>query len=240
MKRETRGLIIAFCGIGFIIIGGGIIKTWAINPLVEVEQWIQNPTCNDLLICHPPKFIYFEGKDPSGNIVTTMTGKIDFSSRGQFAINSPIYYEIKITAKNPEFVKNIYFVISTKNEDHTSQIESNPDKFFDDMKRKSRLIDMQKISDNDFYRKGLWTIDIPAEQVFVVFVVSPNGNVDLIDTSDVLFTLVSPELKTQDNANIESRIANKQILGLTWMGIGLGFALLGADFIARVVLRETD
>lgn len=238
MKKPNKVKAVTFCGLGFIIVGIIIIGLWAVYPLVEVNQWIQNPTCEDLLICHPTKLIYFEGTNPEGKILSTMKGTIDFSSRGQFSMNNPIYYEIKLFIDHPDYVKNIYFVISSKNENQTSQVESDPNKFFQDMKKNARLIDMQKKSDHDFYRKGFWTIDRQIEQIFVVLIVSPNDHVTLVDTTDVLFTLVSPELKTQDNANIESRITNKTILGLTWMGIGLGFSLLGADFIARVILRE--
>lgn len=237
MKKRSKELTVAFCGIAFIIIGGGIIKTWAVEPLIEVNEWLQNPTCSDLMVCTPKQTIRFIGTDQDGNVKSTLEGTIEFKSRGQFAMNKPIYYNIQLESTNPEFIKEINFIIADKNEDFSSKI-NNTKKFFDDMKHDHRLINIIKISDNKYQRSAYWTIDAPIEQVFAVFITTPDDSVTLAATTTKLFDVISPEAKIQDDANIEARITNKQILGLTWIGIGLGFALLGSDFLVRVILKE--
>ncbi len=94
---------------------------------------------------------------------------------------------------------------------------------------------MSKISENEYYKKGTWnTLSYPTTTKVVGFVLDKNSSIVTFGNS--IFETVPQDVKIDAIANIESRITNKTVLGLTWIGVGSLPVLLGADFLVRLRL----
>jgi len=222
--------------IGFLSLGLSIILNFGITPLLQANDWIQHPTCDDLLACNSIPII-FTAKDSHDNVVSQIDGMMNVSSKTSFSVNTRINYEIKVTAVGSKKVSQIYFLLTPKDADISKITEKSPDELLTQAKNDQELIDLQPRSDNQFYRTGFWTTGIPTDIVLVGLILFDDHTVSPTDKTPVIVTIASQQDKTQAEQSQESRIINKVILGLTWMTVSLAPMLLGSDMILRVIFE---
>ncbi len=237
MKKRNRIITLAIA-VGFISIGVTIFLNYAIEPLLQVNEWQRNPTCNDLLTCNniPINFI---ARDPShGNqVVTQIIGTMNVSSKSNFAVNTHINYEIGVIALGPKPVSKIYFLISPKDVNTKDITTQSPDQLLQLAKNNQQLIDLNPVSENQFYRKGYWTMPIPQDLVLVGLILFNDNGMSPTDKTDVVVSVQPLSAENIAQENQDSKISSKTVLGLTWTGVSIAPMLLGADMILRVIFE---
>lgn len=234
-KNNSRNYVVYGSIIMFIF--GGVVIALFSPPIIQAHQWEENPTCDDLLICKTEKntFSYIRTVGNGSEVIDETNNTVKFSSRGVFAVNNKIDYEIIIDGQI-KTIEKIYLLFLTDKE--FSQIETIQD--YEVLHKKqwqSKLIEIPSTK-TGFYLKDVWeTPSIPSDIYVIGYAIRYDQSVTTIMKSDVVFSTVSQEIKVQDTTNQEARITNKIVLGLTGVGIGLAFWLLGADFLVRVYFR---
>lgn len=215
-----------------------IFLNYAIEPLLQVNEWQRNPTCNDLLTCNniPINFI---ARDPSHNnqIVAQITGMMIVSSKSNFAVNTPINYEISVMTSGPKPISKIYFLITGKDANIKDITTQSPDQLLAIAKNNQQLIDLNSVSENQFYRKGYWTMPIPQDLTLVGLILFNDNGMSSTDKTDVVVSVQPLSAENIAQNNQDSKISSKTILGLTWAGVSIAPMLLGADMILRVIFE---
>jgi hypothetical protein len=226
--------------LGLIFGGFVFISVFAATPLWEAFDLQQNPTCDNRMLICPQNEIFTYTKQQGREISDMFRGTAILSSKGIFAVNHPITYDVTVTANNTTVIKEMYFSFITANESDFERIPNfSINNFFKSLQFQSRLIKIPSDIEGVFHIKNDdWKISTQSDIKLIFFVINEYGDINIIHKSDIKFTVASQELKVQDVTNQESRVGNKTMLGLTWLGIGLLPIFLGVDLLARARLDE--
>lgn len=237
-KVEKKYTIIIGLGIFLISSGAYLLLNYAVGPLLQANQLVQNPTCdNDILACNSLP-VYLTLTDEHGNIISLIKGQFNVTSKTSFFINNRINYTTQVNVIGIKKVSRIFFILSPKDVDISKINQKTPSELLTQAKNDQELIELQPHTDNQFYRSGYW---IPVSQIDVVLVavvVFDDNTASSAEKSPVLVSIGSQKEKSDAEQSQESRITNKIILALTWIGIGLAPMFAGSDMILRVVFKS--
>lgn len=212
--------------------------TYAIGPLLQADQLIHNPTCdNDIMACNSLP-IYLTLTDEHNNIVSIINGNFNVTSKTSFFVNNKINYETQVDVIGSKNVSQIYFILTPKDANMSLIEKLTPAQLLTEAKNNQELIDLQPLGNNQFHRTGFWT-PVLTNDIVLVAVVEFSDNTATMpsEKSPVLVSIGSQKDKSDAEQSQESRISSEVILGLTWMGVSIAPMLLGSDMILRVIFE---
>lgn len=240
LTSREKGVLIA-SGISIVI--GSVILSIGLPILFDLTQFGKNPKCFQELNCRDYDIVGFNIQNIDDEI-TTIEGSVVFMTNEIFSEANPIRYSIFLRA-DPQYVKQIYVLIDREDKDFNK---------FNGMQKENLKISLEPLDVGvsqmiEFraiplgYANGFTATD---ELVFfntgklsaTILVVDKYDTVHVSKKLDGIFDLAPFESKIKADETREEKNSNKQILALTWLGLGLAFVLLAMDFIVRVVLKE--